>query len=212
MNLGNVYTSLIPLSVANSYDSAVSAYDKAKALAPNNPSILLARATLEMTNKNNDGARPFIDQALLLKADYTDAIFLLAQIETNEGNLSAAIKQAERAGTLTPGDPTVFFRLGLLRYNNSEFTSAVSAFEQAVILDTNYLNARFFLGKSYQKVGRTDEALTQFNLLGKVLPDNQDVKDAISSLSSGATTSTPQPAKTPTKTTVPAKLPLSGQH
>lgn len=211
VNLGNVYSSLVPLSIPDSYEQAVKAYDTAKTLAPNNPSILLSRATLEMAHKSNDEARKFIDQAIALKTDYTDAIFLLAQIETNEGNLSGAIKQAERASNLTPGDSTVFFRLGLLRYNNSDYTGAVSAFEQAVILDPTYLNARFFLGEAYQKVGRTDEALKQFQIISKVVPDNQDVKDAISSLSNGAANKAPVTnTKTPAKT--PAKLPISGQR
>jgi len=211
VNLGNVYSSLVPLSIPNSYEQAVVAYDKAKALAPNNPSILLSRANLEIAHKSNTEARKFIDQAIVLKADYTDAIFLLAQIETNEGNLSGAIKQAERAGQLTPNDPTVFFRLGLLRYNNSEYTGAVSAFEQAVILDPAYLNARFFLAQSYQKVGRSDDALVQYNIISKAVPDNQSVKDAIAAVKNG-TSSTPTTETKDTKTKTPAKLPLSGQR
>jgi tetratricopeptide (TPR) repeat protein len=191
VNLGNIYSSLVPLSVANSYESAVAAYDKALLLAPNNPSIVLAKASLEYVknnlakasigyDKNNSEARKFIKQALDLKANYIDAIFLLVQIETDAGNLSEAIKQAEYAGTMAPNDATVFYRLGLLRYNDNDYTGAVSAFEKAVILDNSYINARYFLGESYKKVGRTSDALIQFNILAKVLPDNQDIKDAIS--------------------------------
>ena len=209
MNLGNIYTALVPLSVANSYESAGAAYDKAITLAPNNPSILLAKASLEFTNKKNDEARKYIKQALDLKSDYIDAIFFLAQIETNEGNLPAAIKQAELAATLAPNDSTVFFRLGLLRYNNSDYTGAISAFEKAVIIDNSYLNARYFLGQAYKKVGRTSDALVQFNILAKVLPDNQDVKNAISSINT-PTQPTPAPTLTPTtqdKSNTKAPLP-----
>jgi len=194
MNLGSVYTALVPLAVTNSYESAVVAYDKAMLLAPNNPSILLAKASLEYANKNNTGARNYIKQALDMKSNYVDAIFFLAQIETNEGNLSEAIKQAESAAQVAPNDSTVFFRLGLLRYNNNDYTGAVSAFEKAVILNTNYLNARYFLGQAYKKVGRASDALVQFNILAKVLPDNQDIKDAIKSVN------TPTPTPTPTQT------------
>ncbi len=209
INLANVYGSLVPLVVSNSYESAVGAYDRALVLAPNNPSIPLGRASLEMVNKNNANARKYINQALAIKADYTDAIFLLAQIETNEGNLSEAIKQAERAAQVSPNDPTVFFRLGLLRYNNSDYSGAVGAFEQAVILDRNYLNARFFLGRSYQKVGRKDDALVQFDLLLEALPNNQDVKDAISSLSGNAPSVPDVKTAAPTTTSKP---PLPGQR
>ncbi len=213
LNLGNVYTSLVPLQVTNSYESAVSAYDKAKALAPNNPSVILARATLEFTKKNNDEAKKFIDQALELKADYTDAIFLLAQIQTSEGNLGGAIKQAEKASALSPNDSTVFFRLGLLRYNNSDYTGAISAFERAVILEPQYLNAHFLLGQSYQKVGRIEDARAQFDAIAKVLPDNQDVKDALNGLS-GSSASNKDDKTTDAKTTnnKATKPPLSGQR
>lgn len=186
VNLGNIYTELVPLSVSNSYESAMAAYNKASLLAPNNPSITLSKATLEYINKNNSEARKYIKQALDLKANYTDAIFLLVQIETNEGNLSEAIKQAEYAGEVAPSDPTVFFRLGLLRYNNGDYTKAISAFEKAVILDNSYLNARYYLGQSYKKVGRTSDALIQFNILNKLVPDNEEIKSAISSVNAPA--------------------------
>jgi tetratricopeptide (TPR) repeat protein len=186
VNLGNIYTELSAISVEGSYQSAVTAYDKALALAPNNPSILLSKATLEYLNKNNSEARKFIKQALDLKANYTDAIFLLVQIETNEGNLDEAINQAEYAGQVSPDDPTVFFRLGLLKYNNKDYKEAVSAFERAVILNNSYLNARYYLGLAYQKVDRKDDALIQFNLLKDLVPDSQEVKDAIKSLNSKA--------------------------
>lgn len=181
-NLGNIYTSLVPLSVTNSYESAMAAYNQASVLAPNNPSIVLAKATLEYINKNNSEARKYINLALELKPNYTDAVFLLVQIETSEGNLSEAIRQAEYAGDIAPNDPTVFFRLGLLRYNNADYSGAISAFEKAIILDNTYVNARYFLGQSYKKVGRTEDALTQFKILDKMIPDNQEIKNAVSSV------------------------------
>jgi cytochrome c-type biogenesis protein CcmH/NrfG len=213
VNLGNVYASLVTLPIDGSYENAVNSYSKAQALAPNNPSILLAKAQLEFIKKNNDEARKLIGQALDLKLNYTDALFLLAQIETSEGNAAGAISQVERAAQLSPNDSTIFFRLGLLRYNNSQYTEAVSAFEQAVLLDNSYLNARYFLGLSYEKAGRNGDALIQFKILDKVLPDNQDVKKAIDSLSSvGVTTPIVTPttsldAATKTKTTTTTKKP-----
>lgn len=185
VNLGNVYASLVPLSVENSYDSAIASYSKAQELSPNNPSIILAKAQLEVVKKNNEEARKLIEQALQLKSNYTDALFLLAQIETNEGNKTEAIKHVERAATLNPNDATIFFRLGLLRYDSSLYTDSVGAFEQAVMIDNTYWNARYFLGLAYQKVGRSSDALIQFNILKQVMPENQDVKNAITSVNNG---------------------------
>lgn len=184
MNLGNVYSSLVPISVENSYESAMDAYSKAERLSPNNPAIVLAGAEVEFVKKNYDKARKLIDQALSLKLNYSEALLLLSQIENNQGNVSAAIKQIEKAASLNPNDYNVFFRLGLLKYNNSDYQGAVNAFERTVYINPNHLNARYFLGLSYQKVGRSSDALIQFNILNKVLPDNKDVKDALNSFSS----------------------------
>ncbi|HNW71654.1 MAG TPA: hypothetical protein PKZ36_00430 [Candidatus Paceibacterota bacterium] len=190
MNLGNIYASFVPLAVEKSYESAVSAYDKARELAPNNPTILLSRAQLELANKNNAEAKRFINEAISIKQNYIDAIFLLAQIKLDEGDSSGAIEQAELASQLDPTDSTIFFRLGLLRYNSADYTGAVSAFEQAVILNTNYLNARFYLGQAYQKVGRGSDALVQYNLLKTVVPNDEGLQKAIDSVS-GNQVSTP---------------------
>ena len=191
-NLGNVYASLVPLSVDGSYESANVSYNHAQELSPNNPSIILAKAQLEFSKKNNEAARKLIQQALDLKLNYTDALFLLAQIETNEGNPSAAIKQMEKAAQLAPNDSNIFFRLGLLRYNNNDYTNAVGAFEQAVMINNNYLDAHYLLGLAYQKAGRSSDALIQFKILNKVLPGNPDIKKAIDSISSGANDVVPQ--------------------
>lgn len=192
VNLGNVYASLVPLEVDNSYESAVISYEKAQVLAPNNPSIMLARAQLEVLNKNNDEARKFVQKALDLKLNYTDAFSLLSQIELSEGKPEAAIKQVERSAQLNPNDPNIFFRLGLLRFNNLSYSESVDAFERAVTLDPNYLNARYYLGLAYQKVNRTGDALIQFKILDQVLPNNQDVKKALESLSNVSTSATPE--------------------
>lgn len=194
MNLGNIYTELSLIPVEGSYENAVVSYDKALIYAPNNPSIFLAKASLEYLNENNSEARKYIKQALDLKANYTDAIFLLAQLETTEGNLEEAINQAEYASQISPDDPTVYFRLGLLRYNKEDYKKAsedfIIAIEKAAMQNSSYLNAHYYLGLSYQKMGKKDDALIQFNLLKEVAPDNQDVKNAIKSL--GVKTNEPE--------------------
>ncbi len=194
VNLGNIYAYLVPLKVSNAYESASTSYDKAEALAPNNPSIILARAQLEMAKDNNEVARKLIQKALDLKLNYTDALFLLAQIETNEGNSGEAIKQVEKASQMNPNDYNIFFSLGYLRYNSGDYTNAISAFEQSVILNNNYFNAHYYLGLAYQKAGRNGDALIQFKMLSKVLPDNQDIKNAIDSVSSISNTDTTVPS------------------
>lgn len=204
VNMGNVYTALVPLGVDKAYENAADAYKKAQEFAPLNPSLLLSLAQLEFLHKDNAAAKKYVEEALVMKPDYIDAMFTLAQINQSEGNLSEAIKQAERAASVSPNDPAVFFQLGILRYNNNNFSSAVSAFENAVILNPSYLNARYFLGLSYAKVGRTEDAKTQFNILIKVLPDNADVQKELNNLNSPSANANAKKATT----TKNVKLPL----
>jgi tetratricopeptide (TPR) repeat protein len=83
LNLGNVYSSLSTLMVKDSYQNSILAFDKARELAPRNPLILLARAQLELFNKNNDKAKDFAEQALEMKKDYREAQIFLSQITNN---------------------------------------------------------------------------------------------------------------------------------
>jgi Flp pilus assembly protein TadD len=75
--------------------------------------------------------------------------------------------------------------LGLLEYNNAAYGDAASALEKAVTIQPDYSNARYFLGLSYARLGRTKDALTQFSQLAVTNPDNQTVASAITALESG---------------------------
>lgn len=77
VNLGNIYSSLVPLSVKDSYNGALLAYNTANKLAPSNPQILFLRARLEEQNNNFDLAKEYLRQALDLKKDYLEASLFL---------------------------------------------------------------------------------------------------------------------------------------
>ena len=181
-NLGDVYTAFVGMGIAGSYENAVEVYTKALIYSPKNPKIILSLAQLEIAHKDNARARYFANEALAVKPNYADALFVLAQIDISEGNMSSAIELAQKAASVAPNDATVFFRLGLLRYNANNYTDAIGAFETAIILNPAYWNARYFLGLSYQKMERKDDAKIQFNILKQYLPENQDVQNALDNM------------------------------
>ncbi|MEK7081735.1 MAG: tetratricopeptide repeat protein, partial [Patescibacteria group bacterium] len=130
-------------------------------------------------------ARVAISQALQLKPDYTEAIFLSAQIDANEGNLSEAIKSVEKIAQIAPNDPTIFFQLGLLNYNNKNYKKAAEALERAVALLPDYANARYFLGLSYYQIDKNNEAVKQFAEIQKANLDNQEIDLILKNLKAG---------------------------
>lgn len=187
LTLGRVYASVVPLQIQGAYDNAKQSLDKAKAVAPHNPQIYLALAELETLNQNTTAAKDYLNQALIEKNNYTAAVYLLAQIQIAEGDLKSALQSVEAATILAPDNPVVFFQLGLLRYNNRDFTGAVAAFQEAVRLNDAYSNARYFLGLAYYNLKQTNEAIIQFERIETLNPDNEEVKTILANLRGGKT-------------------------
>ncbi|MFT5179590.1 MAG: tetratricopeptide (TPR) repeat protein [Candidatus Paceibacteria bacterium] len=185
--LGDIYQTIVPLGVEGAYEQSKTLYNSAIEINSNNPSLNLSLARLELANGNADAAREEIGKALSKKVDYTDAIFLLSQIDVSEGKTSDAIANVESAAVIKPNDPIVFFQLGLLRYSNEEFEIAVSAFERAVILNPVYSNAKYFLGLSYDRVGKTEDAIAQFEDLQILNQGNEEVNFILENLKQGNT-------------------------
>jgi tetratricopeptide (TPR) repeat protein len=151
-------------------------------------------------------AKDFISQSLQQKKNYTDAIFLLAQVQVAEGNLKDAITSVEAATLLSPTDSGAFFQLGLLRYNVNDIQGAASAFEQAIAINPSYANAKYFLGLSYNRLGRNKEAIAQFQDLKTTNPDNKEVDLILQNLTAGKspfTNATPPIDNKPEKRSTP---------
>lgn len=186
VTLAKVYGTLMQFGATQGfYESAKQSYEKALELNPNSPSILLSQARLEITAGNKDEAKKYIARALNKKNNYTDAIFLLSQIQADNGDLKDAIASAEVASLVSPNNIGVFFQLGILRYKNKDYSGAVAAFERAVELNYNYSNARYFLGLSYSKIGETDKAIDQFEQILKLNPGNVNVINILKNLKNG---------------------------
>lgn len=185
LSFGRVYESVMP--VEGAYKIASENYVKALELNPKSPLINLMLARLEASNKNNGKAKEYIIKSLQLKNNYTEAVFFLAQIEIAEGNIKDAIKIVEAGSALTFDNPVVYFQLGILKYSDKEkdYKGAAEAFEKALAINSSYSNARYFLGLSYYNLGKTDEAIKQFEAVQSLNPDNKEVELILKNLREG---------------------------
>ena len=203
--LGKVYEAVVPLKISGAYDEGLKAYSKARDLSPNFPVVWLNLARLEIAAGNNLKAREYLNQALQLKRDYVDAIFVLAQLDNSSANLSRVIGLAQQAVKVSGRDPVAFFALGLLNYQDHNYNDARDALEQAVALNPNYANARYFLGLAYDYLGLKTKALEQFQIILSA-NDLPEIKQIISNIQSGrgALVNT-APATTEERTKLPSK-------
>lgn len=201
MQLGRVYESVVSLKVEKADEAALNSYAEAFKVSPLDPSSFIASARVAMQTKKTDDARKYLQGALNIKPNFTDALFMLSQIEAQAGNLKEAILRTEQTASVSPDNFGVFFQLGLLQYQNNNFNAARTALERTVGLNNNYANARYFLGLIYDKQGLKEKAIEQFEQIQKTNPDNEEVKKILSNLKNGrgalAEIAPPAPEKRP---------------
>lgn len=201
--LGNMYAQAVPLKVGSAYESSKTAYDKAAALNPTNPQILYTLAQLDIANSDNKAAEEQLRKAIALKQDYTAAIFLLSQLEVQDGNVKDALASALSAAYFTPNDPNILFQVGVLSAASDDLAGAESALSAAVGANPNFANARYFLSAVYAKRGNMENALKEMRAIAALSADNAEaVATQLAALEAGKN---PFPANLLTISPPPAK-------
>jgi len=176
--LGSVYQTVVPLKIEGAYENAKTAYDRAIALNPSNSTLPYVVAQLEIAHGDNAAAEKYLLTSIGLKRDYTQAIFLLSQIQVAEGRAREALEAAEAAAYFAPNDPTVLFQVGLLRSGTGDSDGAIEAFARAVELNPQYANARFFLAVAYATRGRYTDALAELETVAALSEENAAAVEA----------------------------------
>lgn len=183
--LAKIYQEIAPLGLEKAFENATASYEEAIKRSPSNPEIYLSLARLETTRKDFVKSKKYISSALSQKPNYSEALFLRSQIEVAEGNLSGAIISMENISLISPSDAGVFFELGLLKYNNKDFSGAVDAFGKAINIIPQYSNAKYFLGLSFDEIGKKADAIQQFKDIAVLNPNNPEVTLILSNLNAG---------------------------
>jgi tetratricopeptide (TPR) repeat protein len=184
--LGTVYQTVVPLNIDGAYQNAKAAYQHAILLNPTDPTLPYTMAQLDIAHKDGPAAEADLIQAISLKSDYTQAIFLFSQLEAQQGKAKEALQAAEAAAYFAPNDPTVLFQVGILRSANGDTNGAVVALSQAVQLNPQYANAHFFLAVMYATLNQYPQAIAQLQAVAGLSPANaQAVAADISQLQTG---------------------------
>lgn len=160
-------------------------YLQAKAFNPQNPRIAVDYAQYGVLLSDLPLVREQLGNALRLKPDYTDALFLLSQLDVEEGNTEAAIATTQAIITLEPNNPARYFQLGVLHLAMADTPAALAAFSQAIALDPNYANARYFRAVTLLESKQSEAALIDLREVAKTNPDNMTVTTLIDQVSNG---------------------------
>ncbi len=177
--LGGIYSVLASVGVEGAGDRALEALAKSRELNPKNPLPYLESAVVEARGGNYDLARASIEKAIGLKSNFTEAFYLLSQLEIAQGNVEGAIQSTQAVISLDPQNPARYYQLGVLESSRNNLANAVPAFERAIALDQNYANARYLLALAYDELGRTNEAKAQLEAVLNLNPENTDIQNLI---------------------------------
>lgn len=181
--------------VGGSEDWTIKSYEEAIKLDPKNPylytelsrtyALIAIGAPASDTAKKEDQfkkAEDKINEALILKPDYSQAYILLALIYEQEGRVDEAISRLESASAVLDSDPNALFQLGYLYMKQDKTDQAQLKFEQAVKLVDSFSNARYFLGLIYDQKDMKDKAIEQFEKILTLNQNNQEVKQILKNL------------------------------
>lgn len=211
-NLGNVYLNLIPYAQGSAkqaitaYDKAIEyhPHDPSLYLRKGRAKFLLAQSLERQQSRlqNSEGknsqrrleglreeknkalkeAEDFAKKALEKKQNYSTAHMFLANLYERQGKIEQAIPQLSNAVVLRPQNAGLYFQLGLLHYKNDDLEKAQGSFQQALSVNSDYANARYFLGLALARQEKRDEALSHFRRLKKNYPQNEEIVQIISNL------------------------------
>ncbi len=185
LQLGGVYDTLGSLGIQGTTEPARANYLLALTLNPKSPRVLFTLARLEYLANDHPKAKDYLNRALEERPNYLEAVSFLVQLELQDKNPESAITALKKSIAAEPTNFLLHFALGYLEYAKRDYPAAISEFEGAVILNPVYADAKYFLGLSYYRVGRKDEAVQQFTDVQTLNPENKDVSKILSNIKAG---------------------------
>lgn len=179
-----IYNNLAVLGASNALPLATSSLAVAESLDPHNPTYALVGAQLAVRRGDVETARQELGRALSMKGNFTEALFLLSQIDIAEGNIESAISATEAIIRLEPNNPTRFYQLGQLLVAAEQLDQAGQAFTFALNLDPQHANARYDRALLFANAGEVDLAISELRLVQETNQENELLASVIEQLES----------------------------
>ena len=191
---GFIYRNLIGIRGAG--ELALESYKRAHQLEPASPYplgeigrvyILMAQ-NFEKEEKKKEKeqslkyALNYLEKALKVKEDYALAHYLLAVVYDQQGQIKEAIKSLENTASFAPQDVGVKFQLGVLYFREREYKKAKAIFQQTLLLNPNYDDARYMLALTLLRIGERENAEKELKELAQKYPENETLRQILQDL------------------------------
>lgn len=166
-------------------DWAISSLIEAIKLEPTN-SLLHWRLGNAYTYASDfDKAEDAYKEVINLKPDYVAAYIDLSRVYEEKGKIDMAISLYQIMFPLIKSEPDIMFNLGRLFFNRrteGDLEKAEEVWRAALAISPEHSNTLYSLGILEESRGNVIEALDYFGEVGRLNPDNLDIKTKIDSL------------------------------
>ncbi|MDO8505845.1 MAG: tetratricopeptide repeat protein [bacterium] len=182
--LGGLYGQVVGLA-PEAREWAIAAYGQALELEPTNPALFVLRGQQFLADKKLTEAQNDFERAIELKSDYPLAHIALSSLFEGQKDFDKAVAAAEQAARFAGNDLNIAYQLARLYFNRNEGEDSVRA--ERILLaiiarNSDYSNAHFTLGSLYERQGKSNEALKEFEKVRELNPQNEEIRKKVEGL------------------------------
>ncbi|MDM8553943.1 tetratricopeptide repeat protein [Desulfococcaceae bacterium HSG7] len=156
----------------NKIDQAIATYEKISDKWPEIKEVKSKIAELLMAQKKDDKAKAYIDQILKDDPNSAPDRILQGQLLMKQGQKDQAKAAFAKAQELDPESGWGNFFYGLTLLDDKDYKKSRDALEKAVAKKPQAINIRMALAYANYKIGKTEAALDEINVVLEKLPDN----------------------------------------
>jgi tetratricopeptide (TPR) repeat protein len=154
------------------YDKAGAAYERATALAPNDPQPLLSLVKLDVAQGHADRAKTRLDTLLSARPDHLIGHGLLGEVLTLTGHPQEADVQFREASRVNPKWITPWLDWGGLWLAQKEPDQAVQVIQAGLKANPDSEELQMLLASAYSTQGQIDSAITAYDGALRMNPRN----------------------------------------
>jgi tetratricopeptide (TPR) repeat protein len=143
------------------YADAIVAFEQVVKLRPDYEDGYVNEALTYIEWEKYSSARPLLEKALELHANYARALYYLALVERREGHPEAEVADLQRVAQQYPQSRDARRELGIAYYQQHRTDDAVAQFEALQAIDPDDLAAHYNLAILYRRKGWKDKAAVQ---------------------------------------------------
>jgi len=123
-----------------------------------------------------DAAISWLEKAIAIDASLAEAYMDLGKVYLYQGRRDEARAAFEHAAALAPTDPYAPYYLATLLIDDGKYSEAVPLLQRSLEFDPLNPKAHYSLAQAFQRLGRHDEARTEFALHAEILKRLRETK------------------------------------